>query len=86
MMRKYAHGKDKCTFIARQGLSVFNETSIKHHSVGCMTYKCSVCEALMFKEEQERDHCEKTTTLPNFLFAVHVVISNFPQLKNLQKN
>ena len=53
-MRKYAQRKDKCTFIARQGLSVFNETSLKHHSVGCMTYNCSACAALMFKEEQKR--------------------------------
>lgn len=39
-------------FIAQHGLSTFDETSVKPHNVGHMTYTCSECGALMFKEEK----------------------------------
>ena len=40
------------TFIACHGLNTFDETSVKEHDIGQMTYACSECGALMFKEEK----------------------------------
>ena len=46
-------------YIARNGLSTFDETSVKPHDIGHMIYTCSECGALMFKDEKSDKQVSK---------------------------
>ena len=49
--------------IARQNLEVFNETTVNGHDVGNMDNICSVCGALMFKDEKHVGKLSQSDTI-----------------------